>query len=388
MTISSHRSPLPAKFDEGVVVIGNAEVEDRLGQFDAVVVLSVINNDRAKAEAEVEAVNVTLPTSLARAVGDLPSTMLFAFGSVHAEDPRRSDAYSLSKRRLRTALEGLTGAAIRFYVIPPIYGDEFIRKLDRVDRLPPFLRRGAIDVVGALKPLVHVDRVVEQMLREFADEATRGFVLRRIADDQSKNKTYRAVTRGVDLFLAFGVLIGFAWLVLPIALLVRAGSSGPALFRQTRVGQHLQYFTCLKFRTMRVDAPQVATHEISGDMTTPIGRWLRRWKLDELPQVLNIIVNHMSWVGPRPSLPTQTRLIEERRSRGVLDVAPGITGLSQVLGIDMSDPVRLAESDAEYLFRRSIPLYCSLLLQTFAGRGRGDRIKYDPGALMREHGAN
>jgi len=117
------------------------------------------------------------------------------------------------------------------------------------------------------------------------------------------------------------------------------------------------------------------THQALASQVTPIGRRLRRWKLDELPQLWNVLRGDMSLVGPRPCLPTQAELIEERLKRGVLSVRPGITGLSQINGIDMSDPARLAEKDAQYVRDRSLLLDLRILFLTFFGRtGTGVRI--------------
>lgn len=164
-------------------------------------------------------------------------------------------------------------------------------------------------------------------------------------------------------------------LLLVLGLAVRLGSEGPALFRQERVGRNREPFVCLKIRTMATGTRQAGTHEISAASVTPVGGFLRRTKLDELPQLLNILRGEMSFVGPRPCLPGQTELVAEREKRGVFEVLPGITGLGQVRGIDMSDPVRLAECDAEYVRERSFALDLKLLWQTLAGAGREDRVR-------------
>lgn len=158
-----------------------------------------------------------------------------------------------------------------------------------------------------------------------------------------------------------------------LALLIRRGSEGPGILSQTRVGRNGRPFQCYKLRTMRKDAPQVPTHDAAPIHITPIGAVLRRTKLDELPQLWNVLKGDMSLVGPRPCLPTQTELIAERQKRRVLTLRPGITGLAQVSGIDMSDPVRLAEKDAEYLHRRSFLLDLRILCRTaFGGAGKSD----------------
>lgn len=162
-----------------------------------------------------------------------------------------------------------------------------------------------------------------------------------------------------------GALVGIALLwpvALGVALAIRLDSCGPAVFPQQRVGRHGRPFRCLKFRSMHVDAPQRPTHESVAADVTRVGRVLRRTKLDELPQLLNVIRGEMSLVGPRPCLPTQRQLIDARRARGVEALRPGITGLAQVNGIDMSDPERLAEADADYARRQSLLLDVRLIL--------------------------
>ncbi len=153
-------------------------------------------------------------------------------------------------------------------------------------------------------------------------------------------------------------------LVLAAALAVRGTSPGPAVLVQQRVGQHEMPFRCLKLRTMWKDTRAVPTHEAAVSAVTPVGRFLRRTKLDELPQLWNVLRGEMSFVGPRPCLPTQEALIAARRARGVYALRPGITGLAQVRGVDMSDPEALAVIDAEYLAKRSVALDLRILLAT------------------------
>lgn len=163
-------------------------------------------------------------------------------------------------------------------------------------------------------------------------------------------------------------------LILLCIVLVKSSSPGPTIFRQTRVGLHEEPFTCYKLRTMYVDTRNAPSHETAASAVTSIGRLLRRLKLDELPQLWNILRGDMSFVGPRPCLPSQVELVEARRARGLYAIRPGITGIAQVAGIDMSDPQRLAEADAEYLNTMSLHTDLRLILATIFGAGQGDRV--------------
>ncbi len=180
--------------------------------------------------------------------------------------------------------------------------------------------------------------------------------------------------RFLDVVLAAMGLIAAAPLMGVIAVIGYFDTGAP-LFRQVRVGRHQKPFVLYKFRTMRMEAPQVATHEADASLVTSWGRFLRSTKLDELPQLWNVLNGYMSLVGPRPCLPTQTELIAERQRLGVFDARPGITGLAQLQGIDMSTPRLLAETDADMLQRLDTWTYFRYLILTLLGKGGGDRIR-------------
>jgi O-antigen biosynthesis protein WbqP len=181
--------------------------------------------------------------------------------------------------------------------------------------------------------------------------------------------------RAFDLAAAGVGLVLLSPLVAACAILIRLSSQGPAIFRQTRIGKDERPFTCYKLRTMALATADVPTHEMRAAAVTSIGKHLRRLKLDELPQLWNVLKGEMSFVGPRPCLPTQVELIGARRRLGLAGLLPGITGISQVAGIDMSDPERLAESDARYVKDMSLRTDLLLIWQAVAGAGRGDRVR-------------
>lgn len=182
------------------------------------------------------------------------------------------------------------------------------------------------------------------------------------------------MTRVFDVLLSFlGLVMGAP--ILALLWILGWLDTGSPLFRQERVGRNQKPFTLVKFRTMRPDTASVATHLADASAVTKLGHFLRRSKLDELPQLWNVLKGEMSLVGPRPCLFSQTELIEERESRGVFNARPGITGLAQIKGIDMSTPGLLAETDALMLKELDLRAYFTFILKTVTGSGSGDRIK-------------
>jgi lipopolysaccharide/colanic/teichoic acid biosynthesis glycosyltransferase len=175
------------------------------------------------------------------------------------------------------------------------------------------------------------------------------------------------------LFSLVGLIIGAP--VLATLWVFGWFDTGAPVFRQERVGRHQKPFILVKFRTMRPDTVSVATHLADASAVTRLGRFLRRTKLDELPQLWNVLKGEMSLVGPRPCLFNQTELIMERAARGVFDARPGITGLAQISGIDMSTPQLLAETDARMLDTLNMLAYLKFIVKTVVGSGSGDRIR-------------
>ncbi|ERL56206.1 hybrid nucleoside-diphosphate sugar epimerase/sugar transferase [Psychrobacter aquaticus] len=151
--------------------------------------------------------------------------------------------------------------------------------------------------------------------------------------------------------------------------------TGSPLFIQERVGKDQKPFKLIKFRTMKVTTESVASHLVDNTSITKLGKVLRKTKLDELPQLINVLKGEMSLVGPRPNLFNQKDLIEAREQMRVYDVLPGITGLAQLSGIDMSTPERLAKKDKEMIDSINLKNYFSYILNTALGKGSGDAIK-------------
>lgn len=197
----------------------------------------------------------------------------------------------------------------------------------------------------------------------------------------SDRDTERRAIRGYRGKRAFDFSIA-ALLALPAlavclvcALVIWLECRANPFFVQTRVGYLARPFRLVKLRTMTPDTGDRPTHHTGSASLLRSGALFRSTKIDELPQLWNVLRGEMSMVGPRPCLPSQTELIEARQAANVFQLRPGITGPSQLAGIDMSTPIELAQEDARYLDRASFAEDVRLILLTFVGRGSGDRIQ-------------
>ena len=186
------------------------------------------------------------------------------------------------------------------------------------------------------------------------------------------------IKRIFDLILAIVLVALFSLPMLLIIVSIRLRSGGPAIFWTDRVGINNSIFKMAKFRTMRLEAPQLATHLMndSENYVTPIGKFLRRYSLDEIPQLFNILKAEMTFVGPRPALFNQYDLIESRTKKNIHKLTPGITGWAQVNGRDsLSIPVKV-EFDEYYLNNRSLMLDVKILFMTIIKVIRGEGIEH------------
>jgi O-antigen biosynthesis protein WbqP len=163
-------------------------------------------------------------------------------------------------------------------------------------------------------------------------------------------------------------VIGFI-LILPFLFLAALGllleDGLPVLFVQDRIGQNKKIFKIIKIRTLKTSTPQTGTHELKPMHRLKVGVIIRKIKLDEFPQLLNVIKGDINLVGPRPGLPNQELLLGFRSGREVFNIKPGITGLAQVMGYDMSNPKKLSEVDELYVRNKSLKIDALILLATF-----------------------
>jgi lipopolysaccharide/colanic/teichoic acid biosynthesis glycosyltransferase len=354
----------------GLAVCTYDTLQERAAGFDAIVHLAVLNNNSNATPADYEAANVGMLQSIVAAAKQAGIKTLVNFSTFHALDGKSTD-YAISKRAAVAMLDREADIVAKTVYMPAVYGERFAGNLSVVKKLPKFLRPLALKFLSSLAPTVHVQKIVEL----FRGDIRQLPPVTLLHNSQDKNPVFLLTKKIIDLSFCLFVAVFLGWLLLVVWVLVRATSPGPGIFSQVRVGKHAKPFTCYKFRTMKAGTKQAGTHEVTADSVTGIGRFLRKTKIDELPQIWNIAKGELSLVGPRPCLPVQGELIAERQKRGVFDVLPGITGLAQVQGIDMSDPVRLAELDSRYIAQRCLLLELKIMIATVRGGGQGDKVK-------------
>jgi O-antigen biosynthesis protein WbqP len=175
---------------------------------------------------------------------------------------------------------------------------------------------------------------------------------------------YLQIKRSVDLVLAIVLILLLLPVFLLLALIIRLQDSGPAIFKQKRVGRDGREFLFFKFRSMPQSTPNVESRETQKLQVTPFGKFIRRTNLDELPQFFNVLKGDMSFIGPRPPIPSQTELIELRRLNGALQLSPGLTGWAQVNSYDGMSVSEKAKFDGEYASRISFGFEMLILLKT------------------------
>ncbi len=256
---------------------------------------------------------------------------------------------------------------------PVIYGKTFSRKLKFLNLFPGILSAVIFNIISSIFPVVSSKSVVKCIEELITDKKE---IPKNIYISDDKDTLFKIFKKTLGYKFCrcnnFVFLVGVYY---SMVCIIRISSPGPAIFAQKRIGKNGLLFKCYKFRTMNIGTKNVGTHEVNKTSITGIGKFLRSSKLDELPQIINIIRGELSLVGPRPGLPNQTELFEARNLHNVYEVLPGITGFSQINNIDMSTPNKLAESDKRYISMRSIPLEIKIVLLTIFGRGLGDNVK-------------
>lgn len=348
---------------------------ENLAGFDVCVHLATRNNDQGGGEEAFFQDNVEQLAVFCQRMKEAGIHRQIYVSSILASADS-SSAYGQSKWRAEQLLEQLSleEASWTVTIIRPafIHARPFRGNLALLNKMPVFMGDMLIRVLSTLRPMVEYEMFEKEICGALESRDNCSYQVVPLSNRQSGNIFYHAGRWLLDMLFVFAVVIGFGWFLPFLWLWIRLDSPGSAFFAQPRVGRNGKVFKCYKFRTMKQDTKAAATHEISRESVTGVGEFLRKSKIDELPQIWNIIRGEMSLIGPRPCLPIQTELVEERKARKVLDVLPGITGFAQVHHIDMSNPERLAIVDADYIARRTLILDARIVIQTFLGKGMQD----------------
>ena len=188
---------------------------------------------------------------------------------------------------------------------------------------------------------------------------------------------YSISKRTMDIVSSLVGLILLSPLFLLVAILIKLDSKGPIIFKQIRIGKNSKPFYIYKFRSMKIDAPNLSTEEFinASDFTTKVGKFIRKTSIDELPQLVNILKGEMSIVGPRPVIEREVRLLELRKECNVDSILPGITGLAQINGRDNIDDYEKVKYDFEYLSKRNLVLDIKIIINTVLKVAKSEGIK-------------
>ena len=188
---------------------------------------------------------------------------------------------------------------------------------------------------------------------------------------------YSITKRLIDIVGSLCGIILLSPLFLIVAILIKLDSKGPVIFKQTRIGKDSKPFNIYKFRSMKVETPNLSTEEFknASDFTTRVGKFIRKTSIDELPQLVNILKGDMSIVGPRPVIDKEVRLLELRKECKVDSILPGITGLAQINGRDHVDDYQKVKYDFEYLVKRNLVLDITIIINTILKVIKSEGIK-------------
>lgn len=176
---------------------------------------------------------------------------------------------------------------------------------------------------------------------------------------------HKKFTRIIRDFICIIGLVAISPVLFFAAIAIFIEDGMPVFFVQERLGKNKLIFKIIKMRTLKLEAPNIGTHELEEKHKLRSGELIRKIKLDEFPQLINVVKGDINLIGPRPGLISQTELTNSRTAKGIFEIKPGITGLAQVLGYDMSDPVKLAAIDKIYIRKQSNYFDFLILISTF-----------------------
>ena len=351
---------------------------------DAVVHLAARNNDQGGDYEEFQRDNVELTLKIAESA-KAAGVNKFIFATTTKALTANGGHYGKSKAIAERSASALADESFKVCLarLCPVYGEGTRGKIKKLQDLPLGLGKVALWLVRSLVPIVSADRVAEGICGAIeATDTLEEICLANPLGSFSVYRIFRAIMNFVFV-IAVPTILGLPCLIAAIAVAVT--SPGGVLFIQRRLGKKQSPFQLCKFRTMFTGTPNAGTHEVGKSYVTKVGSFLRKSKVDELPQAWNVLKRDLNLIGPRPGLANQTELTRQRERYGVYDVRPGITGFGQVAGVDMSEPQKLAIHDHRYAAFRGILLDIKIAIKTIRGGGFGDPVGGDTASAGRKH---
>ncbi|MGH1492476.1 MAG: hybrid nucleoside-diphosphate sugar epimerase/sugar transferase [Acidimicrobiales bacterium] len=359
----------------GIKVGSYDDLDEMLSGADSVIHLAARNNDQGGSAADFERDNCDWACELAEAAARLGVRRFVFATTTKALAGKGADSYGLSKANAEYRLLSFAEDSpleVCLVRLGPVHGPGSKGKVRFLQDLPSPLRGAAARVLRSVLPIVSVEVAAKGLVAMLED--TSGRVELCLSDPLDGWSPYWPFSFAVNGLFVVAVPTLLAIPVIGSAAAVALDSPGGVFFVQHRVGFKQKVFQCSKFRTMRTGTPVMGTHEVAKNYVTGVGAMLRKFKLDELPQAANVAKREMNVIGPRPCLENQTELIAERDRYGVFDIRPGVTGLGQVAGVDMSQPKKLAIFDHRYAAFRSIAWDITIAVKTVLGGGFGDPV--------------
>ena len=339
--------------------------------FDILINLAVINNNSNQSLKNFLKVNKNFLLKLVELSKLAKIKYFFNVGSFHQLNPNNVTYYAISKREGTKKINQITGIKIINIYMPFVYGKKWSKKLKILNIIPHYFSKKIFNFISAFYPTVNINKLSNFLNSDFEKYEEKKIYL---YDKKNKNVIYIFFSRLFDIFFSLNVILIFGWLFILIYFLILLERNGNPIFVQKRIGKEKKVFNLLKFRTMSQDTIERATHLINETKVTKFGKFLRFFKLDELPQIFNILRNEINFVGPRPSLISQQKLIKQRDNKKILSIKPGLTGYSQINHIDMSDVNKLVKFDHYYLINQSLFFDLKIIIRTFLGIGFKDNI--------------
>ena len=290
----------------------------KLGKnFDVLINLAVINNNSNQSFKSFIKVNKNFLLKLVELSKLAKINYFFNVGSFLQLNPDNLTYYAISKREGTKKINQNKGIKILNIYMPFVYGKKWSQKLRILNIIPFYFSKKIFNFISAFYPTVNINKFSNFLNSDFKKCGKKNFYL---YDKKTNNIIYIFFTKLFNILFSVNVILIFGWLFILIYFLISLERNGSQIFVQKRVGKDKKIFNLLKFRTMSKDTRERATHLINETKVTKMGKFLRILKLDELPQIFNILRNEINFVGPRPSLISQQKLIKQRDNKKILSI--------------------------------------------------------------------